>query len=35
METLRKEDAIQAVLIADSYNDNFQPMKSEGSSVSN
>lgn len=34
MESLRKEEIIQAVLIADTYNENFQPFGAEGSPVS-
>lgn len=34
MENIRKEETIQAVLIADNYNDNFQPFSAEGSPVS-
>lgn len=34
MDNLRKEDTIQAVLIADTYNENFQPFSADGSPVS-
>lgn len=34
MDNLRKEDTVQAVLIADTYNDNFQPFSAESSPVS-
>lgn len=33
MDNLRKEEVIQAVLIADSYNDNFQPIIKDGNTV--
>lgn len=34
METLRKEEVVQAVLIADNYNNNFQPISTAGNAVS-
>lgn len=34
MEVIRKEDTIQAVLIADAYDKNFEPFIRERSSVS-
>lgn len=34
MGNLRKDETIQAVLIADTYNENFQPFGAEGSPVS-
>lgn len=33
MDNLRKETVIQAVLIADSYNDNFKPIINDGNTV--
>lgn len=35
MNTMRKDDTVQAVLIADVYERNLQPFVNEGSTVSN
>lgn len=33
MGNLRKEETVQAVLVADTYNENFQPFSAEGTPV--
>lgn len=35
MDSLRKEEVVQAVLIADNFTNNFQPISKDGNVVSN